>query len=260
MSLFAIILALSGCIGDAQTKNALPGDPGTVSVAYWNLYPLDLPDPPDDAVIESAAAVMTAYDIIVVSGLTDMSGESFSRICYLMPAHFCELSERRGELSKKERHGIIIRRGIELEDIRDFSYLKNRDFERPPISYDLSAEGIRFRITSLNSDPANAAHELNSLDLLTKRESIAKISEGITEELIVGTLNADCQSFSEDSQAFLAWEWTIPKGFSTLSSGRDCAMDQILANTQAKSRIGGFGVAKGINGAQHLPVYVVLSS
>ncbi len=255
-----VILTLSGCVAEDTSSDAVPGDDDTLTIAYWNLFPLDKSGPVALDKLEAVASVLTSYDIIAITGIKDMQAASFTGICDLMPRHKCILSERRGDLSKKERHGIIIKKGYELIDSKDFTYLQTKDFVRPPLSYVIAATNWKFRITLINTDPANVINELRALDMLTQREGMAQTENMVRSEIIVGTLNADCKSLPEKTDGLSTWFWVTPDDADTLRNEQDCAMDRILINHDAKRRYLNQGVGDGIGGVDHLPVYAVFSS
>jgi len=252
----AIILA--GCTGDDTIKDALPGDVGTITVALWNVYPLDKEGIPPAKNLESVADRLRQYDIIVIQGIKDKSGESFKGICDLMPAHQCELSQDRGDMAKRERHGIIYK-GVSLEDTKDFSYLLSKDFVRQPLAYTFRAGEWKFRITTLHPDPNNVRNELRAIDQLTVREGMAQTENMVKSELIVGTLYGSCKAF-DPGDALTSWYWAITDEADTLKGDGACVEDRILVNHDMKTRFIKAGIAEGIPATDHKIAYAIFSA
>lgn len=224
----ALILLALGCIALNGNSDLIVGDEGTVSIAFWDLGGF-VQDESNER-IQAVADMIISYDVIVLHGLTDVSGESFEKICSRLPHFECKLTPVRGDMSKKERHGFIYKK-FSLESEKDFAYLLTKDYLRAPFSVTLKQNDFKLRLFTVKMDENNVRNELRALDQLVTREGMSQTENLVRNEVVLGKLWADCEHYEMGTE-FASWLWVNDQD--TTLDEQECSYDRIIINHNLK--------------------------
>jgi len=225
-----------GSFKKEQTQNL---NSENIKVANWNLQILGDTKASNSELMNFYASVISNYDIIFVQEIRDSDTSAFYDLCDLLNGFDCRASSRAGRSSSKEQYGVIYKKGIEIEDFKDFNPDNKDRWERPPIEVTFDIGGYELIIYNLHAKPDDVSSEMDYL---------SEIVETGGNVVIIGDLNADCNYYdnSEESE-FGSWNWLISDNQDTTSSSTNCAYDRIILNDDANAEVISHGIySKGI--------------
>jgi deoxyribonuclease-1-like protein len=228
-------------------STTIPSPSGnTISIASWNLQAFGEKKASDDALMKSYVDKMDRYDIVIIQEIRDSSGTAFKKLCNLMAGYKCMNSSRAGSTTSKEQYGIIYK-NAELLGITDFNSLENnqKQFNRPPFMTTFQVGNWTFHLTTIHTDPDNVANEVQAL------ETIFFLSKNsISDDIIIGDMNADCSYYHTPPANFKDWNWAIPDSEDTTVATTDCAYDRIITNEGATKHFLNYSINRDISKEQ----------
>lgn len=199
----------------------------TITVANWELYPLDDTKSLDDALMQTYAALIDDYDIVFIQGIT--SSNAFTKLCNLLPNYNCRASSMAGRNASKEQYGVFYRKAnISVAEWKDYNPDALDRWERPPLEILFSISGYLFKVYNIHTNPDDVQKELSYLGTIVSESG---------NMIILGDLNADCSYYNPSAEKeFDDWNWVITDTRDTLvSPTTDCAYDRIILNSEAYS-------------------------
>ena len=229
------------------TTSTIPSNGDTIKIASWNLQRFGEEKAGNPTLMAYYAKMIRGYDIVILQEITDSSGDSFRKLCALLPEYTCSVSARLGNSSYKEQYGLLYR-NAKLEAIAPGAGA----FVRSPYTYQFSSGKWSFYLTAIHTDPDNVKAELAALE-----EDMG--SFGSVDHLIIGDLNADCAYYKTPHTDFAGWKWVIPDGEDTTVKASDCAYDRIIINKGAENNYLSYGIMRNVSSEQsdHYLVYSI---
>lgn len=220
----------------ASTTTLYPGD--KLRIASWNLQRFGPDKAGNASMLAYYADVLGDYDIIILQEITDSSGDAFPKLCSLLPGYSCLLSDRLGSSSYKEQYGLVYRNAVLLG-----TYKGGAGYARTPYTYHLRSGNWSFYLTTIHTDPGNVKAELS---LMEKEVSMW----GISDQVIIGDLNADCAYYKTPPAEFADWTWIIPDDEDTTVKSSVCAYDRIIVNKGAANNCASYNVMRNVSSQQ----------
>jgi len=205
-----------------------------IKIANWNIQTFGPKKASNDALMNFYTDKIDDYDIIFIQEIRDKTGNSFAKLCSMLPEYNCNISSRAGSWWYKEQYGIIYRKDIQIIDFTDYNPDKQKRWERPPVMVVFNASGYIFTAYDLHAKPANVAKELASLQSIISDEG---------NIIVLGDLNADCSYYNNKKETqFDDWHWIIGDYGDTTVASNVCAYDRIILNDNAYNEYSGYGI------------------
>lgn len=213
-----------------------PEDESIIKIAAWNLQVFGPTKASNDTLIEKYVSIMDDFDIIVVQGIQDESGEAFQNLCNMMEGYECRISERKGRTISKEQYGVIYKNADIVSVFDPYQYSWAETWERPLYRIDFEVENWTFILVTIHTKPDDVFHELKALEGFVSEQG------SLWDIIILGDLNADCDYYNRqnnptfpDPDNMYSWEfnwtWVIPDDAdTTVSPNTDCAYDRIIVH------------------------------
>ncbi len=182
----------------------------------------------------------------------------FNDLCnYLNHTHKCDITSRAGRTSSKEQYGVIYKKDIEVLGLTDFNPDTLDRWERPPVVVSFKVDDYEFLATNIHIRPDDVVEELEDLEMLYMVSSVS------TNRIWLGDFNADCSYYDENNKTvFKNKFWVIRDYDDTAVSGRDCAYDRIILNSNMEQEYIRYGIYKNITSevSDHYPVWVEIKA
>ncbi|MEI7718836.1 MAG: endonuclease/exonuclease/phosphatase family protein [archaeon] len=224
-----------------------------IKVANWNLQIFGDAKASKPELMNTYANTLTNFDIAFVQEIRDSDSSSFDALCSMLTNYNSRISSRAGRSSSKEQYGVLYKKGIKLEEMKDYNPDAQNRWERPPIEVSFNIEGYKLRAYNIHTKPAAVKSELASLEEIVSTNG---------NSVILGDLNASGSYYNPTVNTELdSWKWVIKDSEDTTVSKTDCAYDRIIMNNDAYQEYSTSGVSRaGIikEVSDHFPVWVEL--
>jgi len=226
-----------------------------IKVANWNLQIFGDSKASKPELMSFYASTISNYDIIFIQEIRDADGSSFNELCSMLSNYDCKVSSRAGRSTSKEQYGIIYKKGITIEDFKDFNPDSQDRWERPPIEVTFKIGGYELTVYNIHTKPDDVSNELYNLESVVSNNG---------NDMIIGDLNADCSYYDNSKEnQFNSWQWIIGDNADTTTSPTtNCAYDRIILNSYTYAEYYSYGIFKdGITSdvSDHYLVWVELS-
>lgn len=228
-----------------STTSTIPSEGNTIKIASWNLQRFGEEKAGNHSLMDYYSNVIRGYDIVILQELTDSSGDSFRKLCALLPDYTCAVSARLGNSSYKEQYGLLYKNAkLEATVPGAGAYV------RPPYTYRFSSGKWSFYLTTIHTDPDNVKSELGALE-----KDMASFDSA--DHIVMGDLNADCAYYRAPHSDFTGWMWAIPDDEDTTVKASNCAYDRIIINKGAENNYVSYGIMRNVSSEQsdHYLVY-----
>ncbi len=239
---FLIFVFFSGCLEIQEEKKEFKEIPlgDSIKIANWNLQIFGQSKASDNNLMNFYKEKIDNYDIIFIQEIRDAEGTAFESLCVLLKEYDCNISSRTGRTSSKEQYGIIYKKGIKLEELKDYNPSPENQWERPPIKAEFDINGYYLIAYNIHTKPSDVPNELSAL------EAIIDVNGNI---VILGDLNADCDYYNNEKEThFEEWKWLIKDNEDTTTGNTNCAYDRIIINKEAEEEFISYGIDnQGIN-------------
>ena len=225
-------------VANQSINESKPFESETVLMASWNIGPYTKTKASDNKLIDAYLEKIKEYDIMFLQGIRDSSGEAFDKLCYNLQEYNCHLTSGSGK-EYTERTGIIYKKGIKLDSIKDYEPDAEQRWNRPPIQTTFQINQEEINTYNIHADKNNVKEELDHLsDIITLQE----------KNIILGTLYADCLHYARSVyQQFELWTWAIQDYQDTTTGIEHCSYDRILFNYRLKENYLNSGINKDID-------------
>ena len=202
-------------LNSTNTTNA-PLNQNSIKIANWNLQIFGDSKASNSTLMSFYVNKITNYDIIFIQEIRDADGSSFDSLCGMLSNYKCSISSRAGRSSSKEQYGVIYKKEMIIEEVKDYNPDVEDRWERPPIRikvYNMSIYNIHIK-------PENVKEELYYLEQLIPKE---------TNTIVLGDFNMDCSYYNTESNSeFDTWTPTVPDTSDTTVSSNECAYDRLF--------------------------------
>lgn len=255
-TLISIVLSTFIALGISNKLNANQPffSKDSVKIANWNLNVFGNKKASDLGLLQTYASIINNYDIIFIQEIRNKKQKAFPQLCNFLPDYICIASSRAGRTSSKEQYGIIYKKGIQIQEFKDFNPDPNDRWERPPIKLTFNIENYKLTAYNLHTKPEDTTKEIDNLE---------KVVENQGNTIVLGDLNADCSYYNaSDANDFDSWHWVIKDNEDTTVSSTNCAYDRIILNQDAYKEYINDGIYKEIteNLSDHYLVWVELQT
>lgn len=210
-----------------ETKN--------IKIANWNLQIFGDTKASKPELMNTYTSIIDDYDIVFVQEIRDSDGSAFVNLCSMLTNYDCKVSSRAGRSTSKEQYGIIYKKGIKVDEIKDYNPDAQDRWERPPIEVLFDIEGYKLRVYNIHTKPEAVKSELASLESIVSTNG---------NSIILGDLNADCDYYNPANTELDSWNWVIGDQEDTTSSATDCTYDRIIIDADAYDEYSTSGVFK----------------
>ena len=207
----------------------------SLKVASWNLQIFGQTKANNSQLMNQYVKTIQDYDLIFIQEIRDSSGEAFPKLCAMLLNYSCEISSRAGRTVSKEQYGVIYKKQIKLNFLKDYNPDPQDRWERPPLEVSFDLGTYNLTLINIHIKPQEVKEELDYLeDLIPNQGNTA----------VLGDLNADCAYYNpKTSQAFDTWIWLIQDNQDTTVGSSDCAYDRIFVTPTLNQKV----FAKGID-------------
>jgi hypothetical protein len=210
----------------------------TIKIMSWNLQVFGTSKASKPAKMKIYEDTMKNYDVVFVEEIRDSSDTAFKKLCSGLPGYDCNCSSRAGNSTSKEQYGVIYKKGIKLDNIKDFNPDSQGRWERPPAAFTLSKGNYVFTVYVMHTKPENTPAELKSLETVVSNKG---------NVIVLGDLNADCNYYHNTNSDFKNWTWLIKDNIDTTTGATDCAYDRIIVNSDENKEVIKSGVVNVVN-------------
>jgi hypothetical protein len=224
------------------------------SIASWNLKTFGSTNGADGTLLNYYADKLNDYDIFVVQGIIDISGEAIGNLADRLPAYEYIISQRAGRNSSKEQYAIFYNSKASLVNYYDWTDDWQNEYERPPFHATFTVENWTFVLITIHTEPENVAKELTYLE--------ERIGDSSIDTILLGNLNADGIYYDEDNiEHFTNWKWVITNDMDTTVSTDNNSYDRIIINNAVENNFVNAGVMDDVDIDQndHYLVYAVFN-
>ena len=222
-------------------------------ILNWNLQIFGDAKASKPELMNSYVTVLTNSDIAFIQEIRDSDNSSFNALCSMLTNYDSRVSSRAGRSSSKEQYGVLYKKGIKLEEMRDYNPDAQDRWERPPIEVLFNIDGYKLRVYNIHTKPTAVKSELASLEEIVSTNG---------NSIILGDLNADGNYYNHSINTELSnWKWIISDSEDTTVGKTDCAYDRIILDNDAFQEYSTSGVYRiGITEkvSDHFPVWVEL--
>ena len=165
----------------------------TFRVAQWNTQALGDSKASRPELMKGYAERLSQYDVAFVQEIRydsdkkkkkrqiDSSNGPFEKLCELMPGYEHRISSRAGRSVSKEQYAVFCKRGIEIEEFKDFNPDEQNRWERPPVKVTFKVGNYRFATYNIHTKPTDTPNEIRNLE---------NVVEDRGNVMVLGDLNA----------------------------------------------------------------------
>jgi endonuclease/exonuclease/phosphatase family metal-dependent hydrolase len=207
--------------------------PAYISVCTFNVENFNQSKLANAAVLEVLVRVVREFDLVVVQEVRDSAGvvpEGFLDDINALPGPGYDMCDS-PRLGGTEQY-VIYFKGDRLELLEAYEYpAPDGSFVRGVFVASFRSGNFDFTLLSIHANHVGTASELSELAGIVN----AMLGAGVADRdlIILGDLNADCNSFDEDdgshSLRAAQFRWVITNDMDTnVDTARDCARDRII--------------------------------
>lgn len=226
------------------------------TVANFNMQIFGTTKASNPQLMEFYADLIRNHDIIFLQEIRDSSDTAFNSLCdKVKDTHKCVITGRAGRSTSKEQYGIVMKRGIDIIDYKDYNPDSADRWERPPVMITFKVKDYNFTAWNIHTKPDDVPNEMTYLQEVIKDQG---------NVILLGDLNADCNYYNNVVETqFNNWYWAIGDLQDTTVSQTDCAYDRLIMNNDMKEEYVGSdiyttGITKDVS--DHYLVYGVFSA
>lgn len=216
-----------------------------IKIASWNAQVLGQAKVDNPIKLFELATTIDNYDIVALQEIRDSSDYTINKLMSKLPNYNYEISARKGTTQMKEQYAFIVKKGIKVTNLKDYS----EGFERPPFEIEIQKGNWTASISVIHIKPDDAMQEISTL---------IKTYGNRTDDLIIlGDFNADCGYLNKDAIDYSPFIEIIPNDADTTTGATNCAYDRILMTQSASNNFIDYGIDKSINKnlSDHYPIY-----
>jgi hypothetical protein len=224
--------------------------PPVISIVSWNLDPLTLDDLENKPLADYYLGHMRDFDIVVVLGLRDPSGQAWNMVCDMMADYECISSSHTSETERDHRYGILYK-DVELVGVQDWNVgIHKQTFTAPPYAAHFKANEWVFKIVAFHADPERMEAELQGLERINILDSFSG------DKVVAGTFYADCNGYKNLRESLPGWDWSLIEVKNHSETGKICEYHGLGNNPFAKNNYITYGIrGAGSNQTEHHIVY-----